>query len=403
MHYKTIRIEGFEIHRLLSQCLKEGIGLRNIRILSDCEFTADVNGKDWLRLTRMAGSKYRLTVTREKGLKPLLIQMLSNRSAVAGVILFIIILFLQTSFISEIRVYGYESLTEREILEHLKDAGLYVGCSRFVDPDRVEIEMYRKLGILSWIGITFKGGLAEVTVVEGTEPIEEVDESQPCHIIAVKEGYIEKVIAKEGKGEVEKGDFVHVGDVLISGILEIEDKTYSLDPESKVYRYVHADGEVYAKTVYRFICYQDVYKLEKRKTGKSIPGIRLTIGDRTLSTSGFITPFETSVYEEKKLIDILWPVPLELAVNRVSELELYRGKRTGEEVEKQAKRQARQLIQENVPQSAQIINKSLKFLPEENIIKVTIMVEALEQIGEKKPFIPRDVPRDQSNDQQKIQ
>jgi hypothetical protein len=143
--------------------------------------------------------------------------------------------------------------------------------------------------------------------------------------------------------------------------------------------------------------------LEKRKTGKSIPGIRLTIGDRTLSTSGFITPFETSVYEEKKLIDILWPVPLELAVNRVSELELYRGKRTGEEVEKQAKRQARQLIQENVPQSAQIINKSLKFLPEENIIKVTIMVEALEQIGEKKPFIPRDVPRDQSNDQQKIQ
>jgi hypothetical protein len=123
----------------------------------------------------------------------------------------------------------------------------------------------------------------------------------------------------------------------------------------------------------------------------------LTIGDRTLSTSGFITPFETSVYEEKKLIDILWPVPLELAVNRVSELELYRGKRTGEEVEKQAKRQARQLIQENVPQSAQILNKSLKFLPEENIIKVTIMVEALEQIGEKKPFIPQDVPRDQSN------
>lgn len=66
-------------------------------------------------------------------------------------------------------------------------------------------------------------------------------------------------------------------------------------------------------------------------------------------------------------------------------------------MEKQAKRQARQLIQENVPQSAQILNKSLKFLPEENIIKVTIMVEALEQIGEKKPFIPQDVPRDQSN------
>jgi similar to stage IV sporulation protein len=391
MHYKTIRIEGFEIHKLLSQCLKEGIGLKNVRILNDCEFIADISGKDWVRLTRLAGSKYRLSVTRERGLKPLAIRILSNRSAIAGFILFLLVIFLQTSFISEIRVYGYESLTEREILEHLQDAGLYVGCSRSIDPDRVEIEMYRSLDVISWIGISFKGGLAEVTIVEGTEPVDRVEDSQPCHIVAAKEGYIEKTIAREGKEVVAKDDFVRVGDVLISGILEIEDKTYSRDPDSAIYRHVHADGEVYAKTVYRFICYQETHNLEKRKTGKSIPGIRLTLGNHTLNTSGLLAPFDTSVYEEKKILDLLWPVPLELAINRVSELELYREKRTREQIEKQAKRQTRELIQNNIPESAQILNKSLKFLPEENIIKVIIMVEALEQIGQKRAFIPQSL------------
>ncbi|MGI6732965.1 MAG: sporulation protein YqfD [Anaerovoracaceae bacterium] len=399
MHYKTIRIEGFEIQKLLSQCLKEGIRLKNVRILNDCEFLADIDGKDWSRLTRLAGSKYRLSVTREKGFKPLILRILSNRSAIAGFILFLVIVFLQTSFISEIRVYGYESLTEREILAHLKEAGLFVGCSRSIDPDRVEIEMYRSLDTISWIGITFKGGLAEVTVVEGTEPVDRVEDGQPCHIVAAKEGYIEKIIAREGKEAVVKDDFVRVGDVLISGILEIEDKTYSRDPDSVIYRYVHAEGEVYAKTVYRFICYQETHNLEKRKTGRSIPGIRLTLGNRTWNTSGLIAPFDTSLYEEKKILDLIWPFPVEIAVNRVWELELYREKRTREQIEKQAKRQTRELIRNNIPASAQILNKSLKFLPEENIIKVTIMIEALEQIGAKRAFIPREIPPDLTQDQ----
>ena len=58
MHYKSVYIEGFDIHRLLSQCLKEGIELRGIKILSNYEFTADVRGSDFPRFSRLVGSKY---------------------------------------------------------------------------------------------------------------------------------------------------------------------------------------------------------------------------------------------------------------------------------------------------------------------------------------------------------
>lgn len=391
MHYKSVYIEGFDIHRLLSQCLKEGIELRGIKILSHYEFTADVRGSDFPRFSRLVGSKYRLTITKEKGVKPLVLRVLSNRYMIVGFLVFLIIIFMQTLFVSEIRVYGYEKLTEREILECLKDAGLYVGSSRSVDLNRVEIEMYRSLDQLSWIGITFHGGLAEVTVAEGTEPVVPVDKNQPCNIIAAKEGYIEKTIAREGKVAVEKDSFVHVGDVLISGILQIEDKTYSRDPDSVLYRYVHADGEVYARTIHRFICYQDIYDLEKRRTGRSIPGIRLTLGSRTWNSGNVFIPYKTSAYEEKVVLDLLWPFPVEFAINRVSELELFMVERGQEEIQEQANRQVREFIKNNLPESVQILNKSLKFLPEENIIKVIAMIEALEQIGEKRSFIAPEI------------
>ncbi len=390
MHYITFRAEGFEIHILLSQCLTKNIYLKNIRINSDNELIADIMGSDWLKLNKIAGNRYRLIIVKERGIKPFAIKLFQKRSTIAGIIIFIALIFVQASFISEIRVYGYEEITEREILEQLQEAGLFVGGSRNVDLDNVEIKMYRSLDKLSWIGITLKGGLAEVTIAEGTDPIVPVDVNTPCHIVAGKEGYIEKIIAREGKEVVAKDDFVNVGDVLISGIIGVEDKTYSREPESLIYNYVHADGEVYANTIHRYIFYQEPYRIEKRKTGKVLYGIRIKIGTFTWSSSDLYLPYETSYCKEKTAFKIVWPLPLELKINEVYELELYRWERDEEEIVQYTNRQIREIIKDDLSESVQITNKSLKFLPEENIIKVIVLLEVLEQIGQKSTFIPTE-------------
>ncbi|GAB1476548.1 hypothetical protein MASR2M70_13820 [Bacillota bacterium] len=388
MQYREIRVEGFEIHKLLSQCLKEGITLRNIHTAGECEFTAVISEKDWQKFCGIAKNRYNLSVIGEKGIKQLLRRLFPFRFTLPGVIVFCVIIAMQTAFISEIRVYGFEKLPERQILEALEASGLYVGCSRSLDLERVKIEMHRRLDRLSWIGITLKGGLAEVTVAEGTIPGKQIDKAQPCHVVAGKEGYIVKTIAREGKPVVEKDDFVHVGEMLISGIIEIKDKTYTSDPGNPPLRYVHSEGEVYAKTVYRFIRYQELYDIEKRKTGRSIPGLRVKIGAGEINTTDFFTAYDTSDYKERRVFGIFWPIPAELYVNRVSELELFGRIRGDEEIEAQANRQTREFIKTEIPESTQIINKSLKFLPGENIIKVTILIEALEEIGQQKTFIP---------------
>lgn len=388
MHYKTIRVEGFDLQKLLSQCLSAGISVWNIQIRGDLDMVLRLDDADWHRFLKLTKNRYRVTVITEKGIKPFIKKAFRKKSSIAGLILFVLLLYYQSTFVSEIRVYGYERLTEREILENLEQAGLYTGCSKSVDLDRIEIEMFKKIPDLRWIGIRFRGNLAEVTIVEGTEIIPEVNKDQPCHIVAAKEGYIEKSVARQGKEAVSKGDFVHVGDLLISGILPIEDKTYSRGTDVALERYVHAEGEVFARTVYRFIRYQEKDKLIKSETGRKVPGFVLSIGNLHINTTDLLWPYDSSIYEVKEVLDILWPVPVRFAIHSQKEVELKYEKKDEESIEKQAKLHMREAIKDNIPDSAQILNNSLKFSQEENIIKVTIMIEALEDIGTEKAFVP---------------
>lgn len=390
MDYKEIGVEGFEIHKLLSRCLKEKIQLRNIRILSDKEFVATISYNDWGEFCRITKNTYYVYIINEKGIKQIAYRFSGNRWALFGIVLFLLLVVLQTGFISEIRIYGYEKLTETEVLESLEEAGLYIGGRRPEDLDRLKIEMYKNLDNISWVGITIRGGLAEVTLAEGTRVYEKVEEDQPCHIVAAKEGYVEKTIAREGKEAVKKGDFVNVGDLLISGIIEIEDKTYKKDSEGIEYRYVHSDGEVFAKTVHRFVCYQEAYIIEKDKTGRWIPGLKIGVGKKNFNTANIFTPYGLSEYKEKKIIDILWPFQVNVALNKVYEVEINKRKRTKEEMESLGNLRAREYIKNNLSKSTQILNKGLNFSPEENIIKVIILIEALEEIGKKEKFLPTD-------------
>jgi similar to stage IV sporulation protein len=250
--------------------------------------------------------------------------------------------------------------------------------------------MFRELPDISWIGIDLNGNMAMVTVIEGTPETEPVDLSSACHIVAVREGYIETIIAREGKEVVTKGDFVEEGDLLITGILAIEDKTYTSDPENPELRYVHANGEVYAKTVHRFIRYQEKRELQKRLTGKSLWGFSIMIGDLQLDTSRIFWPYHQASFEERVVLNWLRPIPLRLKVNRQWEVEIQKEERTEQSIQSEGNRQARAAIKENIKESALIINKSLKFEAEENIIKVIILIEALEQIGVEKAFLPSD-------------
>lgn len=386
-HSVTIKVEGFEQQKLITECMRKNIPLKDIHILNDIEMILTLMEWDYQTFLKTAKNKYRITILREKGYKPVAKKAFGKKSTIVGLLLFALILYYQSTFVSEIRILGYESFTESEIRESLKEAGLYEGCSKSVDLKAVKLHLYNDLDNIAWIGVKYIGNLAEVTIAEGTITPKPVDKSKPCDIIADKEGYVEKTIAREGVVAAPQGTYVKPGDILISGIVPVKSTAYGTPDVDTTERYVHSEGEVYARIPYRLTYYQERYRDIKTPTGNSLVGFRIEIGSFKLNSANILNHYDNSVYEEAKLIHTVRPFPVSFGIAKIDEVIVTEQERSQEDIEKEGNRQARLAIRENLPENVQILNKSLKFSPGENIIGVAIMLEALEKIGMEKEIV----------------
>lgn len=367
--------------------MKKKIPLRNIKIKNNIEMTIKIKKSDFAFFNKIAKNVYKISIISEGGYIPLLSVILNNKARVCGILVFILIIYFQTFFISEIRIDGYEVFTEREIRECLKEVGMFEGCSKSLDLEKIKLDMYDKLDNVSFVGINLKGCLAEVKIVEGTINLEKIDKSKPCNIVASKEGYVYKVTPIEGIRAADTGAYVRKGDIVIAGTIPIESTAYGQPESDLTERYVHAEGTVLAKIPYRFIFNQNAYDIIKKKTGKFIYSVDLRLGEKHICTADLYNPFEISKFKEMKTVKGIRPFPFSFSISKVNEIELQSRKRSKEEIEKEVNKLARKEIKEKLPKNVQIINKSLYFGQEKNIIEVAVMIESLQEIGKEQEII----------------
>ncbi|QAT42703.1 sporulation protein YqfD [Aminipila luticellarii] len=380
-HYLLIKIEGFKQQDLISECMKKNIPLRNVKIKNNIEMTLKIKRDDFESLKKLGKNRYRMSILSEGGYLPLLSVVLNNKARICGVLLFIFIVYFQTLFISEIRIDGYEMFTERQIRECLKEGGMFEGCKKSMDIEKLKLFLYDKLDHVAFVGINVKGCLAEVKIVEGTINLKKVDKSAPCDIVADKEGYIDKITPIEGIRALDTGDYVKKGDIIIAGIIPIHSTAYGQPESSETERYVHAEGTVTARIPYRFVYNQNACEILKKPTGKSFYSFDVKLGEKTFCTADLYNPFEVSTVENIKNFQGIRPFPFSFSVSKVNEMELQSRKRSQKEIEKEVNKLVRQEIKEKLPKNTQILNKSLYFTNKKNIIEVAVMIESLQEIG----------------------
>ncbi|MDD4389929.1 MAG: sporulation protein YqfD [Eubacteriales bacterium] len=336
-HKCRIKIEGFEIDKLISACIDKKIHIKDIKFTNNLEAIMTVKKDDVNNINKLAKNKYRVTVLSQAGYIYALSLLIGKKALIAGLAVFIIAVYYQSMFISEVRIYGYEKLTESEIRTSLMDVGIYEGAKKFRHKDQIEdakIHLYQELAPLAFVEIHYRGGLAEITLAEGNRisPKQLSSENAPCDIVAEKDGYIHDIIVKQGVKAIEPGEFVTPGQVLISGFVPIKYTTYG-EKDENAGKYVHAEGIVTVKAPHRFKFY--------------------ITPDIILSTSGGDT---VAIVRNKNETDY------EL-VKRVSD------------------KMVRRYIKEKLQDKAYITNKSLNFRQKENIIEVDVLFEATEEIG----------------------
>lgn len=376
--YVIIRIEGLSLERFINMCIAKGIYLWDIQRLDYTTMEAKVGVKGFKgmrRLARRSGCK--IHISKKHGYPFRAHKLKKRKMLLMGAFFSCIVLIITSTFVFTIDVVGNEKVSDEEILEVLEEAGFTNGVNRyFIDLKDIEDTAMMKIHDLAWIGIEIKGIRARVEVVEKVTPPPVVKKDEPCDVIAKKNGVIEEVIARNGDAVVKKGDIVSKGDLLITGKITRETLETPL--------YVHAYGEVYAKTYYEASKSKKLVEIKKKKTGEVYTRKIFRVGQLELSLSRGEVPYPVYILEKNVKAPLRWRnkgLPVEIIEEDYYKAVEIEEKLNLDEVKKDIHDALVQELMKKIPDDAEILNTKVDFEVKDKILYGNITIEALEDIA----------------------
>ena len=121
-----------------------------------------------------------------------------------------------------IEVVGNETVSSDEILDFLEEEGLKIGSYKSaLNPRELERKTLLELKELSWIAVNITGSTVTVEVNERILPPDMyLDNDKACNIVARYTGQIHSMDIYDGQSDLQVGDTVLAGDLIVSGIVE---------------------------------------------------------------------------------------------------------------------------------------------------------------------------------------
>ncbi|NLI60231.1 MAG: sporulation protein YqfD [Clostridiales bacterium] len=375
--YVVISVNGLSLEKFINLCVSRGIKLWGIRRISYTSLTAKIGIRDFKSLppiVRRVGC--RVKIIDKRGFPFLAYRFRHRKMLIGGMLIFILILYGLSSFVWVVEVGGNTKVDRQVIYDILDEKGVRPGVYKGkLNTWEIENEILIQVPELSWISIELKGSKAIIKLVEGVKPPKLIDKETPCNIIASKDGLIHQLIVLDGQAEVEIGDTVRKGQLLISGIIEHED--------TQIVRYVHSRAHVIARTWYEGRAQANFDSVSKTRTGEKASHKFIESKNWIINIKREEIPFEDYEIEERREAIIEDYLGLSWVVREFYEI---KDNSTGDR-EQLAKEMAGQKAMEkalkNIPKEAKIIDKKFKY----DIIKdigyeAIVYIEVLEDIAE---------------------
>ncbi len=224
--------------RMLPLCAQNGIILRDIKA-TDLGFEASVRIPDYRKVAgyaRKTGTK--LHILEKRGWQIWLFQNRRRYGLFAGLLAAAGLLYALSRFIWIIEISGtLENFSSWEIKEQLRQFGLYEGVlASSLTAEDIERGMMVYNDDLAFIAVNIRGSAVEVIVRQRTRtPSKEHDDSTPANVVSLYDGVVRSIEVYTGRGQVQAGDTVRAGDLLISAVAETQNGRSALK---------HATGKV---------------------------------------------------------------------------------------------------------------------------------------------------------------
>ncbi len=327
-------------------------------------------------VARKSGCRVRLL--KKTGLPFVFNRYRRRKAFFAGAVLFILLINFLASFIWSVEITGNNELGTEFIEDALERNGIRTGVLKYhIDTDSAVDSMMLEIDRLSWISINIRGTKVKVDVRERREMPEIVPRHIPCDIIAQKDGMIKQVIAKEGIEAVGEGDTVKKGQVLISGSIPVK----STENQSRL---VHAMGTVNARTWYEQEAPVILTKTERLRTGRVTKDNVLILFSWKLDIirkKNRFTNFTMDESRKKLSIGENLVFPFEWVTVSYYEEKTVEAHISEGDAKRMAADEAYRKALEQVPEGAEITERSIRFVDQDGILTARVVLECIEDIG----------------------
>ena len=200
----NIEVEGFFIEKFINICFLEKVFLWKIYRNNSVSINARISVGNFKKIKKIAQkTKCRLHIKNKKGL-PFILNKYKKRKIFAITLLVIaILIFGLTRFVWNIEIETDGDINETEILELLKEEGIYEGALiNKIDTDKITNKICLERDDISWLGIKISGTNVILNIVVATEKPEIIDESEICNIVSEKNAVISEITVQNGTARV---------------------------------------------------------------------------------------------------------------------------------------------------------------------------------------------------------
>ena len=244
--YVRVRVESAWPERVLNLCAARDIALREPKWTSASELRFAVARRDFRAFRQaLANTDAQWSMERKAGAPYFFARFRRRYALLLGLTAFAALLIVNSLFIWDFEVSGNDAVPDEKILRVLAENGVRRGT--FVHSFRSQDlcnHALLELPELSWLTVNVRGCRACVVVREREQPPEIVNHRAPTNVVSKRAALVTRVLALDGRAMVQKDAIVQRGQLLISGVAEIDDVVQPNAPT----RFLAGKGEVWGRT-----------------------------------------------------------------------------------------------------------------------------------------------------------
>ncbi len=375
--YVSIKVESYYIERFINICISKKIFLWNIKREKSSILYANIGIREYKKIRNIARkTKSKIKIEKKKGFLFFLHRYRKRKIFIGLLTLILLSLIVNSKFIWNIEIKGNEQIDSEEIIEELKREGLKIGTNKSkINVNSIINRIRLNRNDIAWIGINLKGTNAIIEIKESKMAPQIVNEDEFCNIVSNKTGIITKINVQNGTANVNEGEIVKPGDILVLGYLE---------GKYTGIRYVHAIANIEAKVWYskkeKFYYNQQI----NVHTSATEEKYSLKINNFKINFYKTLSKFKNydTINESKKIILFSnFYLPIEIIKTTNYEYEKQDKTYTEEELKRIGIERIEKELKEELKTEENIVNEQINTYGNMEYIEVEVIYEVLENIG----------------------